>query len=82
MDAVDFEGTNVVIGEGQPEYNPLHARVEDNGQAITCWQLSPEELAQVQATGRIFLSQFTFGQPFQPVRMDLTLDEALKNGRL
>ena len=35
-----------------------------------CFQLSPEELAELSANGgKIFHTQMTFGHPFQPIRM-------------
>lgn len=36
-----------------------------------CFQLSPEEIAQVVATGKIWYTQCVYGQQFQPVRMSM-----------
>jgi len=68
MEAVEFEYSNVVYGKGQ-EYKELPAFKDDNGMVVTCWQLTDEELAEVKKTGKIYLSQLTFNQALQPVRM-------------
>jgi hypothetical protein len=85
MTPTRFEGANIVFGEGQPEYQPLPALKIPNdhtGMVVTCWQLSEEEMEEVKRTGKIFLSQFTFNDPLQPVLMspDLSiLIEAREN---
>lgn len=70
MEAVKFDGSNVVLGEGQPHVLPLPAhRGEDpEGTITTCYELTPEERAAVAANGKIWLQQWTFGQPLQPQR--------------
>lgn len=55
---VNFEGQNVIYksppGE-EDRVQPLH--VMTNGRFVTsCWELSPEEIAEVSQTGRIFLT--------------------------
>lgn len=70
MQPLNFEGANIVFGANQPEYIPLPAeRVgkPETGQINTCWELSPDELKQIQETGKIWVSLLTFGQPLQPV---------------
>jgi len=70
MQPLNFEGANIVFGANQPEYQPLPAeRVgkPETGQINTCWELSPDELKQIQETGKIWVSLLTFGQPLQPV---------------
>lgn len=71
MEPVAFEGHNVILGKDQPEYRPLPAFHSPDGQVITCWRLTGEELMQVLQTGRIWMSQFTFGRPFQPVSLSV-----------
>lgn len=68
MKPVHFKEANVVFAADQPEYQPLPAFVggDANRTVVTCWKLSPEELAEVQRTGMIWLMQMTFGQPLQP----------------
>lgn len=69
MHPLNFDGANVVYAANQPEYEPLPAEYCGGkyGQINTLWELSPEELKQVQETGKIWLSVLTFGQPLQPV---------------
>ena len=63
-----FEQVNVIMGKGQPEYEPLPALAIDGGmQVITCWELSPEEIERVKQTGEIWLNVYTFGKNFPPV---------------
>lgn len=66
MEPVEFKGVNVVFGKGQPEYLPLPGKIRENGEVITCWKLSPEELKMVQETGCIWVATLTFNQPLQP----------------
>lgn len=65
-DPVEFPGFNVVIGKNQPEYLPLPARIEVDGSVVSCWRLSPDELAEVQRTGCVYVGQLTFNRGLQP----------------
>ena len=70
MQPLNFDGSNIVFGVNQPEYEPLPAEFvgkPETGQINTCWELSPDELKQIQETGKIWVSILTFGQPLQPV---------------
>lgn len=70
MQPINFDGANIVFGANQPEYQPLPAECvgkPETGQINTCWELSPDELKQIQETGKIWVSILTFGQPLQPV---------------
>ena len=68
MKPVRFDEVNIVLGEDQEEYQALPAflAADPQGPVVTCWELSPEELAAVQRTGRFWLMQLTFGMPLQP----------------
>lgn len=63
----------VVLGKDQPEYVPLPAVYLDTPARpmVTRWRLSPEERAAVAAGGDIVLNQLTFGNPFQPVHLQV-----------
>ena len=70
MQPLNFDGANIVFGANQPEYQPLPAEFvgkPKTGQINTCWELSADELKQIQETGKIWVSILTFGQPLQPV---------------
>lgn len=69
MKPVAFAEQNVVYGEGQPEYLQLPAHSGDTAQrcVTTCWQLSEEDMQELERNGgRIWLQQLTFGKPLQP----------------
>jgi hypothetical protein len=69
MKPVKFPGYNVVFGEGQPEYQPLPAlRVPGpQGEVITCWELTEDEIKQIAHSGVIYFKQLTFNQSLQPI---------------
>lgn len=78
MKPIEFKGANVVFAADQPEYLPLPAmRVpnDPSGLIITKWQLSPEELEEINKTGTIHLSVMTFNKPLQPVLLTVGLPE-------
>lgn len=55
---IHFEGVNFVLGpvDDQPGGSiPIPIRRRADGSLISCWHLSPEELAQIARTGRIWL---------------------------
>lgn len=78
MKPVTFPGQNVVFAENQPEYTPLPALRLPDGQVITCWEISDEELVEIKRTKRIYLSQLTFNMPLQPVMIGSGLDNGIE----
>ena len=67
MKPVEFEGHNTVFAKDQPEYLPLPAlALKENGEVITCWEFTDEEVVEIVRTKRIYWSQYTFGNPLQP----------------
>lgn len=78
MQPLNFDGANIVFGANKPEYQPLPAECvgkPEIGQINTCWELSPDELKQIQETGKIWVSILTFGQPLQPVLVSVDKPE-------
>lgn len=75
MTPVKFPGSNVIIGKDQDEYQNLPAlSLEDKfGIVITCWELSNEELEELNQTKKIYLQQMTFGMLLQPVYISTSL---------
>ncbi len=70
MEPIDFKESNVVFAEHQDEYNNLPAYVE--GPIVTTrWK--PDWLERIRMLfGRsIRLQMLTFGEPLQPIKMDL-----------
>lgn len=80
MNPKDFKGRNVIMGKDQKEYLPLPALYID-GNVITCWELDYDELDDVVRSRSIFLSQKTFGQPLQPLRVESGLDKLVETIR-
>lgn len=56
---VAFKGYNGTLGAPMGAENVMALPVFRNGVcSVSCWQLSPEEAAEVARTGRIFVSVF------------------------
>ena len=74
MTPIKFPEANVVFGEHQPEVNPLPAMKTPQGDVVTCWELTPEELEVVKKTNKVWLFiKLPPGQLLQPLYM--TVDE-------
>lgn len=71
MTPASFPEQTTIFGEGQEQYAPLPAFVDPQGSGyvVTCWEATPEELAIILRTGKIWLTQGAFGHPLQPVRL-------------
>lgn len=70
MIPVQFPEANIVIGASQDEYEPLPAHVgarDQQGRVTFCCALSDEEIREIVSTRRIWISQLTFGNVFQPI---------------
>lgn len=77
MKPVKFNECNLIIGKDQEEYLPLPAYLEpgENGQVVTCWELSEADLKRIQETKRVYVSTLTFHQPLQPIFLSASKDE-------
>ena len=80
MKSVPFTGSNIEIGKGQPEYNVIHAMAVPGPEreVICCFELTDEELKQINQTKKIYYSRWTFGQPFQPMRLFTDLSDGIE----
>lgn len=67
MEPIPFKGCNVVYGKNQPQYRDLPACKTTDDMVISCWVLTEDEMMEILQTGRLWLSQLTFGDPFQPI---------------
>lgn len=67
MKPKQFPGSNVVFGANQPEYQPLPALKMPDGQVITCWELSDEEIETIKKNKCMYFNQLTFNSPLQPI---------------
>lgn len=79
MTPIKFPGVNVTYAEDQPEYQPLPAMKFPNGETIQCWELTDSELKVIQETKCVYVSQFTFNQPLQPILLTFTPDVIYPN---
>ncbi len=72
MIAVNFPEANVQLAKDQPEYQTLPVLYEPTAEGVPmtcCFELSEDELKEINDTGKLWHTQWTFGHPFQPIRM-------------
>ena len=72
MLAADPEPRFVEIAKDQPEYRTLPALVYKDGKILTEWSLSESERALIARGENIRLWIWSFGQPLQPVALEVT----------
>lgn len=69
MKPVEFPEQNVVLGKDQPQYVPLPVYAAEDGRITCCLELTADEIQEVLRTGRVWLTQLTFGARFQPIQL-------------
>jgi len=72
MTPIEFKEQNVVFAKDQLPYLPLPAMVDvnsDQGEVVTCWNLSLSERLRVLFKGNIWMTMMTFHKPVTPVYM-------------
>lgn len=71
MKPIEFKEQTAVYGKGQPQYIPLPVFVNkgENGEVVSCWQLSFWERLRILFTGKIWLSLMMFGRPLTPSKL-------------
>lgn len=77
MKPVTFHGQNCTFAEDQPQYQPLPAFKDEEGNVVTCWELSNEDFEKLVETRRIYLSIKTFNNALQPVFLSANVNEVL-----
>lgn len=73
MEPIKFEQVNTILGADQPEYEPLPAYVNQTTrevETVICMNVSLEEAEQIMKTRKLWITQLTFTNPFQPIRLD------------
>lgn len=71
MKAVEFKQQNIIIAKDQKPYLPLPARISKNGQYVTsCWRMDLFSRILFIFTGKIYVTQLTFGRPLQPLSVN------------
>lgn len=75
MKPIPFPEHNAVLAKDQPQYMPLPVwrerpgevpALDYKGQVVSCWQLTWRERFALLWSGKLWLSQLTFGHPLQP----------------
>ena len=52
---LEFPEVNLrLVGEGDTGYLPVH-RDQETGVKVSCWELTADELAEISATGKVWL---------------------------
>lgn len=73
MEPIEFEGQSYIMAKAQAEYQPLPVQmgIVDAVQfhaaaALSCWQLSDQDIETLLKTRKLWLLQLTFGNTLQP----------------
>jgi hypothetical protein len=69
MKAVEFREQNKIYAKDQAEYKKLPVHYKVNGECISCWELTDEEIDIIRETKRVYVSQLTFNAPLQPLSL-------------
>lgn len=70
MKPIKFKGMNAVFAKDQPEYIPLPAKRTVDGIVTSCWKMGFFEWLKVIFTGRVYVSQMTFNDLLQPIKVE------------
>lgn len=63
----EFKEQNAVFGSGQKGVEPLPAYLSADGQVVSCWEVTDEDIKRMRETGCVWLSVLTYREPLQPV---------------
>lgn len=61
LDPEEFEQINVRIAENQEEYITLPAHKTDDGRVVCCFHVTPDQIADMARTGRLWIQLFAQG---------------------
>lgn len=67
----EFKDKEVVYAKDQAQYKPLPVLRNPDGVLLSRWQLSDWERAAIAAGADLYLYNWTFNQPLQPVMMEI-----------
>jgi len=63
---IEFAEANATFkGDGTKRLKDLRCHIDGNV-TISCWKLSPEEIAEIVKTGVVWLGQMNYGKQLQP----------------
>lgn len=72
MQPIEFPQQTHILAKDQPQYTQLPVHIDESNQATPmtfCCELTDEEVAELIATRKLWLTQSTFGNRFQPIRL-------------
>ena len=69
--AEDFQPKEIVYAKDQPQYTPIPVLRNSQGVVLSRWELSDREREAIANGADIFMSNCTFNQPLQPVRLEV-----------
>lgn len=82
MKPIEFHEQNVVYAKDQPEYTPLPGHKNQDGDLVTCWELSDEEIKFIVETKQLWLKVKTFNQPLQPIFCSVLKHDLLETSNI
>lgn len=72
MKPTTFPQQTHVLAEDQPEYQPLPVFITpDRMEVVSCWSVGLMDRLTILFTGRVWLRTLTFGELFQPQRLQV-----------
>lgn len=78
MKPIEFNEQNCVYAKDQPEYTPLPVFKNEEGDVISCWELSDDEIKQIVESKKLWISVKTFNKPLQPIFCTVIKDDILE----
>lgn len=79
MKPIKFRGANVEFVGQKGDLNPMPAFLDADGIAVTCWELSAEELKQILNSGKLYICTNTLKAPLQPYKVSVFKSDFLIN---
>jgi len=71
MKPIAFPQSNCNFAANQEQYQTLPALKAGDGAVLSCWSLTVRERVSLLLTGRLWLWVQTFGQPLQPIALQV-----------
>lgn len=78
MKPIEFSEQNTVYAKDQPEYTPLPVLKNEEGDVVSCWELSEEEIKQIVETKQLYIKVKTFNHPLQPIFCSVLKDDLIE----
>lgn len=72
-----YQSQEKVYAKDQPQYKPLPTHRSKDGIVLSRWTLTESERVAVASGSDLFLYNWTFNQPLQPIRLEVCDKESL-----